>query len=86
MGQLAKLVLRLTHRIVYKQVMVHDLYAAWRFVPQWWFLWWHCYWQQIGYDYYIPESFETLKDAQAFLAERGIVDYKELYRGMHKAQ
>lgn len=77
MEQLAKLILRLTHRIVYKRVMVRDLYAAWRFAPQWWFLWWHHYWYDIGPDFYIPRAFETPDEAREFFHDKGIFDYKD---------
>ena len=25
--------------------------------PQWWFIWWHFYWQQDGYEHYSPISY-----------------------------
>lgn len=77
MEQLAKLILRLTHRIVYERVMVRDLYPAWRFAPQWWFLWWHHYWYDIGPDFYIPRAFETPDEAREFFHDKGIFDYKD---------
>ena len=25
--------------------------------PQWWFIWWHFYWRQDGYEHYSPISY-----------------------------
>lgn len=78
MNCIARWLIKMTHRIVYKRVMVHDLYSASRFVPQWWFLWWHHYWDPIGPDFYIPHAFETPEEAREFFLEKGIIDFKEL--------
>ena len=30
--------------------------------PQWWFLWWHYYWVNDGYDHYSPLSYPASDD------------------------
>lgn len=33
-----------------------------RKVPQWWFLWWHYYWINDGYEHYSPLSYPASDD------------------------
>lgn len=33
-----------------------------RKVPQWWFLWWHCYWYDDGYQHKSPVMYDVTPD------------------------
>lgn len=52
-----------THRVIYRKVQTPNLCDEYRYVPQWWFLWWHCSWHEIGYQYEVPYSYEDEADA-----------------------
>lgn len=54
-----------THRVKYIKVQTPNLYNEYRYVPQWWFLWWHCSWQEIGYQYEVPIAYDNEADAWA---------------------
>lgn len=56
-----------THRVIYRKVQTHYLSDEYMYLPQWWLLWWHCSWKAIGYQYYIPISFETEHEAWEYI-------------------
>lgn len=45
------------------KVQTPNLCDEYRYVPQWWFFWWHCSWHEIGYQYEVPYSYEDEADA-----------------------
>lgn len=54
-----------THRVKYMRVQTQNLCDEYQFVPQWWFLWWHCSWREIGYQYEVPIAYDNEADAWA---------------------
>jgi hypothetical protein len=60
---LFKFIYEKTHRVKYMKVQTSDLSDEFRYVPQWWFIWWHCSWHEIGYQYEVPYSYEDEADA-----------------------
>lgn len=81
-----KFIYKLTHRIVRKRVTTYDLNVDYRWCPQWWFLWWHYEWREIGYQFMIPISYDTKEEAE-FLEDKNIpVEQKTKYLDMKSKQ
>ena len=55
---------RWTHRIKKTNwIRGHQLTTK-IYAPQWWFIWWHYHWREIGYQFMIPVSYDTLEEAE----------------------
>lgn len=54
---------QLTHRVQ----TITEFNNHKEYVPQWWFLWWHNYWEEKGYQYMVPRYFTTLYEVYDFL-------------------
>lgn len=63
------------------KVQTPNLCYEYRYVPQRWFLWWHCSWQEIGYQYEVPDSYENEADAWELFYRRmvafGLITFEE---------
>ena len=73
-----------THRIIRKEVKTRDLDNKLRFVPQFWFLWWHCYDDEIGYQYIIPLSFEWKSTAFEYVYPYGYPNRHKIIMELRK--
>ena len=80
---LFKFIYEKTHRVKYMKVQTSNLSDEFRYVPQWWFIWWHCYWYEIGYQYEVPYSYENEADAWKHIythwVAASIMDCKEYH-------
>lgn len=57
---------KLTHRIIIADKIGNHQFYMKKYIPQWWFIWWHNYWREVGYQAIAPETFETMAAAYDF--------------------
>lgn len=75
----------LFHRYKYMIATTRDLTRQYCWVPQWWFLWWHNHYEEIGYQFTIPlayteSEFEYWVKKDECLHKR----YKKLMRNVNE--
>lgn len=84
--RLKEFIYKHTHRIVKKKVTTPNLDVGERWCPQWWFIWWHYNWREIGYQFMIPISYESKEEAEFMLDKTIPWTKKQKYWDMKSKQ